>query len=63
MTWRQCSAPTVPHESAYYPEPAIGAVRREVTMIVSACRPNILQEFSELSHPTRAIPRIRDYAT
>ena len=49
MTWRQCSAPTVPYESAHYPQPAIGALRREVAMIVSACRPNIYQEFCELS--------------
>ena len=62
MSRRECSAPTVPYELAYYSGPSIGAVRREVTMIVSACRPNILQEFSELSHPTRAISRIRDYA-
>ena len=62
MIRNQCCAPAFPYQSALYFDPAIGAIRCEVTMITTTCRPNIEQEFSELSHPTRAISRIRDYA-
>ena len=41
MIRRQCSTPTFPNQSDLYPVPAIGAVRCELTVITSTCRPNI----------------------
>ena len=37
----QCGTPTIPSQSAQNFDPSIGAIRREVTMFATTCRPNI----------------------
>ena len=54
MFQSQSIPPTIPNQSAQQSDPAIGAVRCEVTMIASPCQTNVQEEFSELPQPTRA---------
>ena len=37
----QRGTPTIPNQSAQNPDPAIGAIRSEVTMFATTCHPNV----------------------
>merc|ERR1711990_638035 len=52
-----------PRQSGALLSSGFGAVRREMTMIASARRPNVQQEFREFTQPTRAVSSILDNVT